>query len=47
MAVALEEAKDAHNRSLWSENGRASISKMGLNPEVFSTRLEEIFLNLE
>ena len=45
--VALEEAKDAHNRSLWSENGRASISKMGLNPEVFSTRLEEIFLNLE
>ena len=45
--AALEEAKDTHNRSLWSENGRASISKMGLNPEVFSTRLEEIFLNLE
>ena len=45
--VALEEAKDTHNRSLWSENGRVSISKMGLNPEVFSTRLEEIFLNLE
>ena len=45
--AALEEAQDTHNRSLWSENGRASISKMGLNPEVFSTRLEEIFLNLE
>ena len=45
--AALEEAKDTHNRSLWSENGRASISKMGLNPEVFSTRLEEIVLNLE
>ena len=45
--TALEEAKDTNNRSLWSENGRASISKMGLNPEVFSTRLEEIFLNLE
>ena len=45
--AALEEAKDTHNRSLWSENGRAIISKMGLNPEVFSTRLEEIFLNLE
>ncbi len=45
--AALEEAKDIHNRSLWSENGRVSISKMGLNPEVFSTRLEEIFLNLE
>ena len=45
--AALEEAKDTHNRSLWSENGRASISKMGLNPEVFSTRLVEIFLNLE
>ena len=45
--TALEEAKDTNNRSLWSENGRASISKMGLNPEIFSTRLEEIFLNLE
>ena len=45
--TALEEAKDTQNRSLWSENGRASISNMGLNPEVFSTRLEEIFLNLE
>ena len=45
--TALEEAKDTQNRSLWSENGRASISNMGLNPEVFSTRLEEIFLSLK
>ena len=45
--VALEEAKDIKNRSSWSENGRLGISKMGLNPEVFSTRLEEIFLNLK
>ena len=44
--VALEEAKDKHNRSSWSENGRANISKMGLNPEDFSTRLEKIFLDL-
>lgn len=44
---ALEEAKDIDNRSSWSENGRVNISKMGLNPEVFSTRLEEIFLDLE
>ena len=44
---ALEEAKDKHNRSSWSENGRVSISKMGLNPEVFSTRLENIFLDLD
>ena len=44
--AALEEATDTHNRSSWSENGRVSISKMGLNPEVFSTRLEEIFLSL-
>ena len=45
--AALEEAKDKHNRSSWSENGRVSISKMGLNPEVFSTRLENIFLDLD
>lgn len=44
--AALEEAKDTHNRSLWSENGRASISKVGLNPEAFSNRLQEIFRNL-
>lgn len=45
--VALEEAKDINNRSSWSENGRLSISKMGLNPGVFSARLEDIFLSLK
>ena len=44
--IALEEAKDKHNRSSWSENGRINITKMGLDPEVFSTRLEKIFLDL-
>ena len=44
--VALEEANDEDNRSSWSERGRAGITEMGLNPEVFSTRLEEIFLRL-
>ena len=44
---ALAEAGEADNRSSWSKNGRANIANMGLNPEVFSKRLEEIFLSLE
>tara|TARA_Y100001980_G_C14335214_1_gene151224 strand:- start:290 stop:586 length:297 start_codon:yes stop_codon:yes gene_type:complete len=43
---ALKQAGDENNRNEWSKSGRMGISMMGLNPDVFSERLENIFIGI-
>ena len=43
---ALKQAGDENNRNEWSKSGRIGISMMGLNPDVFSERLENIFIGI-
>ena len=43
---ALREAGEEDTRLKWAENGRNSILTKGLNPDSFSERLENIFIEI-